>query len=217
MHPKRSNFIVFEGLPGSGKSTFSRRASQELGLHELGNVFHPSVRERYFAFSSKYSRSNELIKCDIARSSNSEFILDRNYLTVLGYAFLKSPELYSETLEWYLSHRDIDLIAPRAYVIFDLPSEHSVVRRQKVAHESLWTDKQFLDQFNSFYLYFLERYESTIPVYWVDALKPLCDVWTQILEIFSKEHFGLRRNSGLLSQIHVSGQVSAPAPFPPVT
>jgi thymidylate kinase len=183
------NLIVLEGLPGGGKSTISKMAKENLNILNLSNVYDQSLRNSWMMFSSYFSQMNEIIKCNIAqRYFDKTFLFERNYLTVLGYSYLKSEEMYQNTLTWYLKHRNRDLIAPRAYIFLNISPEKSLTRRKpRPLCDPLWLDSNCLKRFQSFYHDFLVRFEPHVKVYHIDALQPVAHVWLELLEILKKE------------------------------
>jgi hypothetical protein len=86
----------------------------------------------------------------------------------------------------------------------------------KKQRESVFGQINVLNKFNEFYSYFLERYEPEIPVYHINALEPLGDVWKQIFEIFGKEQFGRGRDRRISSRVDPLEHVKYPPLSPPL-
>jgi thymidylate kinase len=144
------NLLIFEGLPGAGKTTLSRLLSKEYGCHRIGEIISSNFREvdyrdlenatnKFFLESDE--RKYKIARCEI--SQNHTCLMDRGVISTLAYAYVRSSffqdDTYRVTKEWFDKRKDLFGI-PSVYIFLEVDPKCCNLRKHKSEDErDLWS------------------------------------------------------------------------------
>jgi len=193
--------IVFEGLPGTGKTTISQIIAKKLNfiyfpehifikkLFLLNNILNYDSAKIYLThWEVKYKISN-LFKKPV--------IFDRNHLTALSYNYAKSKILkdkryFDEVIKWYNSKIKRNIIKePDLYFILDIPPKLCNLRKGREEKENeLWSQLKALRHSRYFYKNFeliLKIDKRKTKIIYLDSRRPLDQLIKNILKYIKNE------------------------------
>ncbi|MGD2200840.1 MAG: AAA family ATPase [Candidatus Bathyarchaeota archaeon] len=193
--------IVFEGLPGCGKSTVAREVEGRMG----GVVVMPEVSEmaaskgfevadrasigtETWFLTQYYTRGTEALRL---KEEGRTVIMDRNYASSLAFGFANfvasdNPSLFMHFPSYIVNKAVGTLVKPDAYIFFRIPVSESVRRqdsREEMREELRTESVQVLRDCDRFYKAFFTILEPEVPLYEVDATQPKDVVLREVLEI----------------------------------
>lgn len=142
--------VVFEGLPGTGKTTAAFTLAAKLKVVCVPEIVIPLLQsdERFDIEEEEreklYLRNDEE-KCRLAKKADDGLvIMDRNYLSTLAYnysrlAVEKNP-FYNKVLAWYRGTLGKKLCRPDFYIFLEGDLTHSFDRKNRMADgNQVWT------------------------------------------------------------------------------
>jgi len=161
----KTKIIVFEGMPGAGKTMIIKMLKVILGKQAIvmPQIALPSSHSNNSLMTSKKYLDMEINKADKIRKLSGKykyFLVDRVFLTTLAYAYARSRQSsnlgsYRELLKYFL---DLDakrhFLRPTLFFLFFVSIEKSIDRRAKYAKNKAfkwWFDSIFLKQMEIFY------------------------------------------------------------------
>lgn len=195
--------VVFEGLPGCGKSSIAQEVAQRMKnvvvmpeIAELAAVRGFEVADRAsigtetWFLTQYYTRGVEAKKL---KEEGKAVIMDRNYASSLAFSFANYASEKNPTLAFfvhfpsYIVNKAVGtLVKPDAYLFFEITVEESVARQSAREREELRTgDIEVLRNLPRFYSAFFTMLEPEVPLYEIDASKPKEDVLEQVINVMS--------------------------------
>ena len=159
-----SKLIVFEGMPGAGKTTLVNRLTERNNLPGCFAIEQLTLRQDLV---ENLETSIEYIDAELERIKRAQqeaprrstLLFDRSALTTLAFRYAKSTMAgenneYQELLK-YLTAKIADLdIRPNLLILFDVSIEESMNRRRDFSENPLnktWFNKEFLSVLQGFY------------------------------------------------------------------
>lgn len=187
MSERNRSLIVFEGLPGSGKTSVLKAVGSQLAgsvviIPELLTPIDPLTEDDFHAFlandENKYSRF---------LSGTTHAVMDRGYPSTLNwdYVLLQEGKLnhYDEKIRWYFKEISKKLIFPTAYFYFSIAIETSMARKRLPDRGNLsWSRPDYLAIAANYYLRFFSTVEPQVPVVFIDANDALEEVISRVID-----------------------------------
>lgn len=196
--------VVFEGLPGCGKSTVAR----EIAGRMPNCVVMPEVSElaatKGFEVADKASIGTETwfltqyytrgTEADRLREEGKLVIEDRNYASSLAFGFANfvasnNPSIFMHFPSYIVNKAVGTLVKPDAYVFFKIPVSDSVKRqdsREELREELRTSDINVLRDCARFYRVFFTILEPEVPLYEIDATRPKETVLEDVARILGE-------------------------------
>ena len=193
--------IVFEGLPGCGKSTIAHKIAEILP----DCIVMPEVSEmaasRGFEVADKASIGTETwfltqyytrgVEAARLKEEGKTVIMDRNYASSLAFGFANfvasnNPSLFMHFPSYIVNKAVGTLVKPDVYVFFKIPVSESIKRqdsREEMREELMTESVQVLRDCDRFYKAFFSILEPEIPLYEIDALKSKDQVLADVMKI----------------------------------
>ena len=187
MSERNRSLIVFEGLPGSGKTSVLKAVESQLFgriaiIPELLTPIDPLTGNDFYAVlandENKYSRF---------LSGTTHAVMDRGYPSTLNWDYVLlqegEPNHYDEKMCWYLREIGKKLIFPTAYFYFNVPIETSMARKRLPDRRNLsWSRPDSLTIAVNYYLRFFSTVEPQVPVEFIDANAASEKVISQVVD-----------------------------------
>lgn len=181
------SLIVFEGLPGSGKTSVLRAIESQLSesvtiIPELLTPINPLIEDDFRVIlandENKYSRF---------LSGTTHAVMDRGYPSTLNWDYVLlqegKPNHYEEKMHWYLSEIGKKLIFPTAYFYFSIAIEASMAHKRLPDRKNLsWSRPDSLAIAANYYIQFFSTIEPQVPVEFIDANDTLEKVISQVID-----------------------------------
>ncbi len=149
--------IIFEGLPGSGKTTLINQLSEEFEISKVGEIidkrFHEISPEKSKGLPQNFFLQSDKLKYFSAKklSKNKPCLVDRGIFSTIAYnlCIKNKTKLSKKDYRPILKKYDLDCI----YVYIKISSELSIKRKNKKMNEvlDLWSFKKNLKKINKFY------------------------------------------------------------------
>lgn len=149
--------LIFEGLPGSGKTSVARVLSRDFGFKKINES------KGYLDNSFKRKLQVDIFRETVERYSlinyfgKGKFIIDRGYLSVLAWDYCEDV-LYgtgqlAEKQKWInQSFIKNEIFHPTMYVYFKLSPEKSVLRKPRaVSRGDVWSSSNGLNLCSKFF------------------------------------------------------------------
>lgn len=196
--------VVFEGLPGCGKSSIAREAVKKLEncviMPEVSELAaskgfevadRASIGTETWFLTQYYTRGTEARRL---REEGKIVIQDRNYASSLAFAFANfvasnNPSIFMHFPSYIVNKAVGTLVKPDAYIFFKIPVSESVKRQdsREVLREELRTGNvNVLEDCARFYRAFFTILEPEVPLYEIDATQPKESVLEEVLGIFEE-------------------------------
>jgi thymidylate kinase len=193
--------VVFEGLPGCGKSTIARKAAKRIGNCVLMPEVSEMAASRGFEVADKASIGTEtwFLTQYYTRGTESErlkkqgklVIMDRNYASSLSFGFANfvasnNPSLFMHFPSYIVNKAVGTLVKPDAYLFFKIPIEESIRRqdsRENLKEELRTGSVEVLKNCERFYKAFFSILEPEVTFHEIDATQPLDTVLEIVMEI----------------------------------
>lgn len=170
--------IVFEGMPGSGKTLTIQLLKKSLGKRAVvfPQIVIPSRRGATgLSLSKKYldAEVRRWEKVQMLANHQKYLLLDRTFLTTLAYAYARSqqtgtPIAYQKLLEYFqrlgIAHRSPK---PSHLFLFLVNINRGIERRMRYARDKVfkqWFDPAFLRQMEAFYIRCLGKFGLPRPI-----------------------------------------------------
>jgi thymidylate kinase len=193
--------IVFEGLPGCGKSSIAREAIKRLE----NTILMPEVSEmaasRGFEVADRASIGTETwfltqyytrgTEAERLRNEGKNVIMDRNYASSLAFGFANfvtnsNPSLFMHFPSYIVNKAVGTLVKPDAYLFFRIPVEESVRRqdsREELKEELRTGSIEVLNNCERFYKAFFSILEPEVSLFEIDATRPIDEVLEEVMGV----------------------------------
>ncbi|UCH57703.1 MAG: hypothetical protein JSV18_01965 [Candidatus Bathyarchaeota archaeon] len=196
--------VVFEGLPGCGKSSIAREVVKRVEncvimpeVSELAATKGFEVADRAsigtetWFLTQYYTRGTEAKRL---REEGKIVIEDRNYASSLAFGFANfvasnNPSLFMHFPSYIVNKTVGTLVKPDAYIFFKIPVSESVKRqdsREEMREELRTSDINVLRDCARFYRVFFTILEPEVPLHEVDATRPKESVLEEVLRILEE-------------------------------
>jgi thymidylate kinase len=185
------NFVVLEGLPGSGKTTLSYFLSRKCGLFRIGEVVTPDFCSANYRdlgdLGHQFCLESDVRKYQIVKrkvSANQSCVMDRGFVSTLAYAYVYSlcfhDNLYEITERWIKAQEHI-FVEPRAYIFLEIEPEQCNIRKEKREEgQDMWYSLDHLRTTCDFYEDFFADQDA--PVIRINANVPIEEVKLAVSE-----------------------------------
>jgi thymidylate kinase len=196
--------VVFEGLPGCGKSSIAREVVKRIQncvmMPEVSELAaskgfevadRASIGTETWFLTQYYTRGTEAKRL---REDGKVVIEDRNYASSLAFGFANfvasnNPSIFMHFPSYIVNKAVGTLVKPDAYIFFKIPVSESVKRqdsREEMREELRTGNVNVLRDCARFYRAFFTILEPEVPLYEVDAARPKEDVLKEVLGIFEE-------------------------------
>ena len=193
--------VVFEGLPGCGKSTIAREAVKRLenivlmpevsemaALRGFEVADRASIGTETWFLTQYYTRGTE---AERLRNEGKYIIMDRNYASSLAFGFANfvasnNPSLFMHFPSYIVNKAVGTLVKPDAYIYFKIPVEESVRRqdsREELKEELRTESVSVLGNCEKFYKAFFSILEPEVSLFEIDARKSMEEVLEEVMKI----------------------------------
>ena len=190
-------FVVFEGLPGSGKTTITRILSDKesfLRIPEiLGGDFQEVLSDCLFKESNLFYLQSDFRKYTMAhkiiRETSLVPIMDRGYVSTLAYNYVQkeSPLNFHATRKWIHENSET-FIEPYSYIFLDIDvSLCNSRKKRKEDTQRTWMNDETLRKTKKYYDSFFEKISPKTKVFHVDANRSLHLVLEDVIRFLSFE------------------------------
>jgi thymidylate kinase len=154
--------IVFEGLPGAGKTSCCEHLARDMQFvllpeYVLDRDLVGSWRHSHRHSTTEIHLTNWIAKAGLASDPTQRYLLDRNHLTALAYHYARTQisgvDSYSAVRAWYEAAVAAGfLVEPACYVVFEV-SPHVSLSRRELSEDPryLWRDRDGLDHWATYY------------------------------------------------------------------
>jgi len=196
--------VVFEGLPGCGKSSIARDVAKKIQncvvmpeVSELAAAKGFEVADRAsigtetWFLTQYYTRGTEAKRL---RAEGKTVIEDRNYASSLAFGFANfvasnNPSIFMHFPSYIVNKAVGTLVEPDAYIFFKIPVSESVKRqdsREELKEELKTGNVTVLKDCARFYRVFFTILEPEVPLYEIDATRPKEVVLEDVLGILEE-------------------------------
>jgi len=196
--------VVFEGLPGCGKSSIARDVAKKIQncvvmpeVSELAAAKGFEVADRAsigtetWFLTQYYTRGTEAKRL---RAEGKTVIEDRNYASSLAFGFANfvasnNPSIFMHFPSYIVNKAVGTLVEPDAYSFFKIPVSESVKRqdsREELREELKTGNVTVLKDCARFYRVFFTILEPEVPLYEIDATRPKEVVLEDVLGILEE-------------------------------
>ena len=196
--------VVFEGLPGCGKSSIARDVAKKIQncvvmpeVSELAAAKGFEVADRAsigtetWFLTQYYTRGTEAKRL---RAEGKTVIEDRNYASSLAFGFANfvasnNPSIFMHFPSYIVNKAVGTLVEPDAYIFFKIPVSESVKRqdsREELREELKTGNVTVLKDCARFYRVFFTILEPEVPLYEIDATRPKEVVLEDVLGILEE-------------------------------
>ncbi len=193
--------VVFEGLPGCGKSTIAREAVKRLENAVLMPEVSEMAASRGFEVADRASIGTETwfltqyytrgAEAERLRNEGKHVIMDRNYASSLAFGFANfvassNPSLFMHFPSYIVNKAVGTLVKPDVYLFFRIPVEESMRRqdsREELKEELRTGSVDVLGNCEKFYKAFFSILEPEVSLYEIDATKPMDVVLEEVMRI----------------------------------
>ena len=196
--------VVFEGLPGCGKSSIAREVAKKIQncvvmpeVSELAAAKGFEVADRAsigtetWFLTQYYTRGTEAKRL---RAEGKTVIEDRNYASSLAFGFANfvasnNPSIFMHFPSYIVNKAVGTLVEPDAYIFFKIPVSESVKRqdsREELREELKTGNVAVLKDCVRFYRVFFTILEPEVPLYEIDATRPKEVVLEDVLGILGE-------------------------------
>jgi len=196
--------IVFEGLPGCGKSSIAREVVKKVQncviMPEVSELAaskgfevadRASIGTETWFLTQYYTRGTEAKRL---REEGKTVIEDRNYASSLAFGFANfvasnNPSIFMHFPSYIVNKAVGTLVKPDAYIFFKIPVSESVKRqdsREELREELRTSDINVLRDCERFYRVFFTILEPEVLLYEIDATRPKESVLEDVLRILEE-------------------------------
>ncbi len=196
--------VVFEGLPGCGKSSIAREVVKKIQncvmMPEVSELAaskgfevadRASIGTETWFLTQYYTRGTEAKRL---KEEGKVVIEDRNYASSLAFGFANfvasnNPSIFMHFPSYIVNKAVGTLVKPDAYIFFKIPVSESVRRqdsREEMREELRTRNVNVLRDCARFYRAFFTILEPEVPLYEVDATRSKEDVLKEVLGIFEE-------------------------------
>jgi len=161
--------IIFEGLPGAGKTTLIHQLSKELNLPIIGEVLDQNLKslspKETLGFSEEFFFNSDRLKYSSAKEVNNKIVLiDRGIFSTLAYnTCLNDKNILKrakDNANSILKKYDTDCI----YIYIKINTNTSLIRKKKKINNPLdiWSFEENLKKTEEFYNNKFENMKNVI-------------------------------------------------------
>lgn len=196
--------VVFEGLPGCGKSSIAREVVKNVQncviMPEVSELAaskgfevadRASIGTETWFLTQYYTRGTEAKRL---REEGKIVIEDRNYASSLAFGFANfvasnNPSIFMHFPSYIVNKAVGTLVKPDAYIFFKIPVSESVKRqdsREELREELRTSDINVLRDCERFYRVFFTILEPEVLLYEIDATRPKESVLEDVLQILEE-------------------------------
>jgi thymidylate kinase len=193
--------VVFEGLPGCGKSSVAREVAKKIQncviMPEVSELAaskgfevadRASIGTETWFLTQYYTRGTEAKRL---RDEGKTVIQDRNYASSLAFGFANfvasnNPSIFMHFPSYIVNKAVGTLVKPDAYIFFKIPVSESVKRqdsREELREELRTGSVEVLRDCERFYRVFFTILEPEVPLYEIEASRPKEAVLEEVLRI----------------------------------
>jgi len=153
---QQSKYLLLEGIPGGGKSTFILEAVENKEIAIVPDIGNPATLSEYFLMDWKWVLSVECLKSELGcRTKKTVCIQERGYISLLACHFSLEQLGWESTFESVVQavKTAVDnghLHLPTKTIIFDLSPDTSKLR-QPSTRMAMWKNKRSLAFIRQFY------------------------------------------------------------------
>jgi thymidylate kinase len=182
--------VVFEGLPGAGKTSHVNALAKSLGCPMIAEwVAFPESDWMRYTLREPYYLANDETKEFLGNLFKDSLVLfDRHYTGALAYSYALSVvrhadcstgECYEQNMSWYrrcmAEHR---LSASNVVFWLDISPATSLQRQPRArASDPIWGDVDCLEAMRFYYRQFYALIEPHVKLIHIDAEQPLAQVY----------------------------------------
>ena len=189
------SLIIFEGIPGVGKTTLTKDIAQSFRGTRIGEIIteenHDIPTEGLVVDSQEYFFRNDERKYALARKAapSALVVMDRSYLSTVVYNLCSNdPSRIAEALAWKEA-LEKSTTEPTAYIYLRMHPDLCFSRkgRQRNNSRDLWTFDENLVRTQQFYDQWLLQERGGITIA-VDATPPYEVVAGQIKKLIAERY-----------------------------
>ena len=174
--------IVFEGLPGAGKSTLAAAVAQWLTCPLVPEWAGYTEQDwQRFPFSLPHYQANDELKEQMARLCAGPVVMDRHYQGGLAYSYAQGSELHEQAMAWYRAALAADrLRAPGLLIYLRVEPELSLRRQPRAAAHLPFACCENLRRVEAFYRKLAREIEPETPRLELDGALPEAELLARI-------------------------------------
>ncbi|MBU4502363.1 MAG: deoxynucleoside kinase [Nanoarchaeota archaeon] len=165
-----SEAVVFEGLPGCGKTSLINLLASELNVTKIPEILDQGKLwgEAKETENQDFFWLNDVSKMRLAKNSTEVALVDRGYASTLAYNYARTAidktNDYQRMLDKYYEDIVENNLTADLYIYVDTPIESAFVRKdRKVEKGNPWRDPTYLKGIITFYEMFFTEMERCTP------------------------------------------------------
>ena len=166
-----SKAVVFEGLPGCGKTSLVNLLAPKLNATKIPEILDQGElwRGARETEDQDFFWLNDVSKMRLAKSSMGIALVDRGYASTLAYNYARTAidntDVYRKILDKYYKDIVKSNLTADLYVYIDIPVEHAFARKDReIERGNPWKDPAYLKEISAFYEMFFAEIEGNTPI-----------------------------------------------------
>lgn len=184
----KAKMYVLEGLPGAGKTTMLHEFAKNKNIATVPQIlpFEPHAGQ---TVGHDFYQRSDLLKTDRWRKTkHSHLVLDRYYLSTLAFTWaydkMHDTASYPSMFRWYKEALSNHLLI-RPYKVFyiEVPLRLSLIRKERkpdLGSGDIWSNSEFLENFDRYYHYFYKEVEPGTKVVKLSGELPFDDLYETV-------------------------------------
>jgi thymidylate kinase len=193
------NFIIFEGLPGAGKTTLTRRIANRYNGFRIGEHLAPNFKEILYQDIAKpcmhFFLESDKRKYQLAQNISKKgllILMDRGIVSTLAYSYSLASMTGDNSMhvfekDWFNKQPTI-FVPPVAYIYLSLTPEYSNNRTnnrkdRKETPKEVEDSIEDLRHTSFFYQQFFSNEHKHVPLYSIDGTLSLDEVIRKVENI----------------------------------